>query len=99
EDKSKRITEHREKIEEIEAYFRDAKHYGEARVAMETAGEPIVTDQRFDAMQPYVRGEKPVLFMADDYKHILECLKFAEVFGLKPVIVGGRDGWKCVATL
>lgn len=98
-DRKKRIEEHREKVVEIETYFREARHYGEALPALESAGEHVVTDPRLDAIQPYLRGEKPALFAADDLKHILECVRFAETFGLKPVIVGGRDAWKCAPAL
>jgi imidazolonepropionase-like amidohydrolase len=39
-------------------------------------------------------GAKPVLLEADSYKEIKEALRFAEHFGLRVVLIGGRDGWK-----
>ena len=55
-------------------------------------------DPRLEALQPYLKGERPVVFQANKIKQIKGALKFAEDFGLKPVISGGQEAWK-VATL
>lgn len=83
---------------EVERFFRDARLYAEAT---RTAGAaaPLKHDARFDAMIPYVLGEKPVIFSADSYKQILEALQFAQQHNLRPVILGGRDAWKCADLL
>jgi imidazolonepropionase-like amidohydrolase len=85
-----------EALKNIERFFRDARLYADAMdAAHRKGGEPTVAvDPRFDAMVPYVRGEKPVLFRADGYKEILEVLMFAGRLELKPVIFGGRDAWR-----
>jgi imidazolonepropionase-like amidohydrolase len=94
--KTKRLDEHRAKFEDVEAFMREAQNYARAR---SVPGAQIVADVRLEAMAPYVRGEKPVYFRADSYKSILQALRFAEVFGLKPVIVGGGEAWKCAKLL
>ncbi|MFO0840563.1 MAG: amidohydrolase family protein [Phycisphaerae bacterium] len=76
-------------------FLRDAKVYAKALRAAAPGGKrPLPDDPRFDALVPYVTGEKPVLLAADGYKAILESLLFAEQLELKPVILGGRDAWK-----
>ncbi len=88
-------------LEQLRTFFRDAKRYAEALRDAEARGiePPIPTDPRFDAMVPYVLGEKPVLFNVGSYKAILEALMFANAFGLRPVILGGRDAWKLADVL
>jgi len=96
ENRKKRIDAHRNQVEETEAFLRLAQHYAKIK---ETSDLPFATDIRLDAMLPYVRGEKTVFFRASTYKKILEALNFAETFGLKPVILGGGEAWKCAALL
>lgn len=86
----------REALERIEHYFRDARLYAEALAAAgdDDAALPFERDPRLDALVPYVRGEKPVIFNANRYKAILEALVFADRLGLKPIILGGEDAWK-----
>jgi imidazolonepropionase-like amidohydrolase len=93
---------------EIERFFENARLYAEAvtgaggaamsRVAaprgLEPAAPSLEPDPRYEAMVPYVRGEKPVIFQANGYKEILEALQFAERFDLRPIIAGARDAWK-----
>lgn len=83
-------------LRELEEFFRDAKLYAQRRRADAhgPAGDP-----RFEAMVPYVLGEKPVLFDADSYKTILEALIFAERYELRAMILGGREAWKCADIL
>jgi len=94
--KTKRTDDHRKMYEDIEAFVRKAQHYAKARTV---PGAEIVADVRLEAMIPYVRGEKPVYFRAETYKAILQAVNFAETFGLKPVILGGGEAWKCAALL
>ena len=54
---------------------------------------PII-DPRYEALRPYVRGEKPVFIEADTKQEIVEALKFAEQEKLKIVLCGATDGWK-----
>lgn len=51
------------------------------------------------ALQPYLKGEKPVVFHANDDERIRRSLAFAEEFKLKAVIAGGAEAWKVAALL
>jgi imidazolonepropionase-like amidohydrolase len=79
----------------FEEYFESAKRYGEAK----TAGEGIRTDIKLDAMQPYVKGLKPVLFHADSAVAIREAVTVSKRFGLKCIIVGGGEAWQVAKLL
>ncbi len=87
---------HRAKMEDIEAFLRESQHYARAHGV---PGAELTTDVRLAAMAPCVRGEKPVFFRADSYKAILQSLAFADTFGLKPIILGGGEAWKCAQLL
>src|SRR6185295_2091510 len=56
-------------------------------------------DPKLEALQPYLKGERPVVFEANSIRQIKGSIKFAEEMGLKPVISGGRDAWKIAAFL
>jgi imidazolonepropionase-like amidohydrolase len=56
-------------------------------------------DPRLEALQPYLKGDRPVVFQADKIRQIKGALRFAEDFGLKPVISGGQEAWKVAKLL
>ena len=100
EKKDELLSKHQKSIQEIEAFITKAQHY--ARV--QALGRNVEVrhrhkDVQLEAMIPYVEGRAPVLFRANTYKGILEALRFAETFALQPIILGGRDAWKCSSQL
>lgn len=52
------------------------------------------TDLRLEALLPYVRGEKPIVFSADRERDIKAVLKFVSDMKVKGIIVGGQEAWK-----
>ena len=84
-----------ERYADLEAFMRDAKHYDELR----SSGAEVPMNLRMEAMRPYVSGRERVFFRAQSYKEILQTLKFADVFNVKPVILGGGQAWKLADTL
>jgi len=92
--------DHIRKLAEVEDFFTQAAHY--ARLTRMAPNSPHLVprrDRRFEAMIPHVLGESPVLFAADSYKQIREALRFAERYGLRPIILGGREAWKLAEEL
>ncbi len=83
-------------IEELKKIFRNAENYLRARDASaKDRSLPFVpTDQRFDAMAAYVRGEKPIIFTAERERDIRAAAKFAGEMKVKGIIVGGQEAWK-----
>ncbi len=90
-----RKQQQRERMVKIEDFFRKAQRYALVKkVAEENPELEPEHDPRLEAMIPYMRGEKPVLLQANSYKAILEVIKFAERYNLRPIIYGGREAWK-----
>ncbi|MEM9703658.1 MAG: amidohydrolase family protein, partial [Planctomycetota bacterium] len=84
----------REQIDQLTEFLEEGRRY---LAAIEAAGDDElgpVPDPRFEALGPYLRGEKPVFFEANTVRQIAQSLAFAEKFSLKPIISGGADAWK-----
>jgi imidazolonepropionase-like amidohydrolase len=100
EDRNDRLKSHKETIQEIETFIKDAQHYAKIR-EMQNGGDRVyqAVDVKLEAKIPYVTGEKRVFFAADSYKEILEAVRFAEAFELDPVIIGAMEAWQCADML
>jgi imidazolonepropionase-like amidohydrolase len=61
--------------------------------------DPKDRNPRLEALQPYLRGERPVFFEAHSIRQIKEALKLAADFGLKPVLSGAQEAWKVAGLL
>ncbi len=53
------------------------------------------TDQRLEALAPYLRGEKPVVISAGTEAGIKEAVKMAQDLKLKMILAGGKETWRC----
>ncbi len=85
-----------QRLEELKAMFRDAESYAriqDAYNADKTLPAPV-TDVRLEAMTPYIRGQKPVIFTAERERDITAVIKFVEQYKLKAIIIGGQEAWK-----
>jgi imidazolonepropionase-like amidohydrolase len=56
-------------------------------------------DKRMAALQPALRGEMPVLFIANSDGDIRRALRIAEEFKLKPIIAGAQDSYLVIEML
>ena len=98
--KKKQSDEHKKALKQLEDYIAKAKHYAEVKqLAATDAKIRYDVDLALEAMIPYVRGERPVVFEAASYKHILDTLEFAEKHKLKCVLSGGEEAWKLADVL
>ncbi len=52
-----------------------------------------------NALVPYAKGEKPVIFRAEHRNEILDALKLAKDLKLKAIISGAADAWKVADAL
>lgn len=50
-------------------------------------------DTKLEALVPYAKGLRPVVFQTNDAGSILAVLKLSKELGLKPIIGGGADAW------
>jgi len=81
--------------EELRRAFEDALAYRTAKAA-----DPnIEVDSRWEAMRPIFDRTLPVFVHADDCRQIEEAVQFAREFGLRMILVGGREAWKLTELL
>lgn len=84
-----------ERLDTIKDAFERALDYDRVVRAARARNLPgPVPDPRLDALLPYARGEKPVIFRADHRVEIRDALKLARELKLKAVISGGLEAWK-----
>jgi len=86
----------KEKIEELNRFFADARAYSQAR---KESSDSLIEVPAWEAMLPYVRGEKPVFIHADDLRQIKAAVEWSKTNRFKIVICGGRDAWMAAGTL
>ncbi len=83
-------------LDELKKIFKDAENYARAKDAFakdKTLPYPA-TDLRLEAMVPYIRGEKPIVFTAERERDIRGVVKFAAELKVKGIILGGQEAWK-----
>jgi len=89
------IKERERKVKELADFFADARAYSQARDAAKTNGAPDPgLNPSWEAMRPYLKGERPIMVHAEELRQIKSALQWAETNNLKIVITGGRDAWK-----
>jgi imidazolonepropionase-like amidohydrolase len=93
----------KEVIEELQLHLAAARLYDAARTRENNeakdgnapSGPPaLLIDPRFEALRPYLRGDRPVFVEAESKQEILEVLHFAKQEKLKVVLCGAVDAWK-----
>ncbi len=84
------------RLEELKRMFKDAESYGRVAEAYskDKALPSPTTDLKLEAMLPYVRGEKPIIFTAERERDIRGVIKFVEDTKTKGIIMGGQEAWK-----
>ncbi len=88
-------------LDELKKIFRDTENYSRAKAAYakdKTLPYPV-SDERLDALIPYIHGEKPVIFTAERERDIRGVAKFVAEMKLKGIIMGGEDAWKAADEL
>lgn len=88
-------------LEQIRKVLRDAEAYGRSRDAYAKDAKLPRPDQNLvlEALVPYVRGERPVIFRASRESEIRGAVRFAEEMKLKAIILGGEDAAKVAGLL
>lgn len=93
---SEAIKRRDQRLEDLKKIFKDAESYARVKDAYEkdkTLPLPQ-TDLRLEAMIPYIRGEKPVIFTAERERDIRGVIKFVEDTKVKGIVLGGQEAWK-----
>ena len=83
-------------LDELKKVFRDTEAYARAKeaYAKDKTLPYKATDLRLEAMIPYVRGERPVMFTAERERDIRGVIRFVEEMKLKGIVVGGQEAWR-----
>ncbi len=84
------------RMDDLKKLFKSAENYSkmlEGYAKDKTLPAPA-TDLKLEAMIPYIRGEKPVIFTAERERDIRGVVKFVEETKVKGIIFGGQDAWK-----
>ena len=88
-------------LEDLKKIFEDAVNYAKVQEAYakdKTLPYPP-TDLKMQAMIPYARGEKPIIFNAERERDIRGVAKFVNEMKIKGIIVGGAEAWKAADDL
>jgi imidazolonepropionase-like amidohydrolase len=87
-------------LRRLAGLLEDAKAYGEGlRAAREGRLGVPKTDLPDEALAPVARGEVPVVVRADAEEDIKGAVRFAAEHGLKLILAGGLEAWRCVDEL
>jgi len=88
-------------VEDLKKMFTAANNYLRARdaYAKDNSLPYVSVDQRYEAMAPYIRGERPVIFSSERERDIRAVAKFVSEMKLKGIILGGQEAWKAADVL
>jgi imidazolonepropionase-like amidohydrolase len=83
-------------LDELKKVFRDTENYAKAKeaYAKDKTLPYKATDLKLEAMIPYVRGERPVMFTAERERDIRGVISFVAEMKLKGILVGGQEAWR-----
>lgn len=89
------------KVENLKKIFDDAMQYAKAKdaYARDKKLPYIKTDLKMEAMLLYLRGEKPVIFIAERESDIRSMIKFANDMKIKAILMGGGEAYKAADEL
>ena len=88
-------------VEELKKIFSNAELYLKAKdaYAKDKTLPFSATDQKLEAMAPFIHGEKPIIFAAERERDIRGVAKFVGEMKVKGIILGGQDAWKAADEL
>ena len=76
-----------------------AEARADAGARADATREAPETSLALEALAPFARGEAPFVVRADDEDEIRASVRFASENGLKLVIAGGLEAWRCAELL
>jgi len=87
-------------LERLRNLLEEARAYGAALEASRAGRiDPPRPDAAMEALAPFARGGAPVVIRADEEEDIRAAVRFAEERGLKLIVAGGLEGWRCAGLL
>ncbi len=89
--------EYEKKVNELADWLERARHYDQAVEKGSRAN--FERDLKLEALIPVVKGELPVLVVANDARAIRSAVEFCEKQKLKMILAGGAEAWKVKSLL
>ena len=87
-------------LDRLRNLIEDAKAYDAAlKAAAQGRAEHPKPDAVLEALAPAARGEMPVILRADTEDDIRAAVAFGQARGLKLVVAGGLEAWRCADLL
>ena len=86
-------------VAHLRQFLMDGKHYAATLDSWKPGRPRVPVDAALDAVQPVLKGELPVSFLADTERDILRVFALADEFSLKTEITGGEEAWKVAGTI
>ncbi len=84
----------------LDDFFKEARAYAKAKEAAgKGQAEAPTPDPSWEAMLPFVRGERPLVIHADEVRQIKAALAWAKTNDWKIILAGGRDAWRVAGLL
>ena len=89
------------KIEDLKKLFADAENYAKVKeaYAKDKTLPSVPVDLKMEALIPYLRGEKPIIFNAERERDIRGVARFVGETKVKGIILGGQEAWKAADDL
>ena len=98
---SQAVVQRDRRLDDLRTTFKDAENY--ARVKDAYAKDRSLpypgVNLKMDAMIPFIRGERPVIFRAERERDIRAIVRFVDEMKIKGVIIGGQEAWKAADLL
>jgi imidazolonepropionase-like amidohydrolase len=90
-----------QQVEELKKIFRDAEAHLRAREAYtkDRSLPYVAADPPMSALEPYIRGQKPIIFTVERERDIRAVAKFVADTKTKGIIIGGQEAWKAADVL
>jgi imidazolonepropionase-like amidohydrolase len=97
--RAERERQAQQQLNDLKDYIARARAYADAKDRARQSGAAFTTLREWEAMVPYVRGERPWIIPADTEEQIKHALAFAKDQKLKVILSGATDGWKVAKEL
>lgn len=88
------------RLRALDDFFQDARAYAQAKAAAASNQAQAPTpDPTWEALLPFVRGERPLVVHADEGRQIQAAVTWAATNRWPIILAGGRDAWRVAALL
>ena len=88
-----------QQLADLKDFIARARAYAEAKDRAAAAKAPFTVERHWEAMIPFVRGQRPWIIPADTADQIKDAIAFAKEQNLKVILAGAVEAWKAAKEL